>query len=401
MFGFNKVSTDENKIEEALTRGVAEVINKDSLKDKLLSGKQLRVKLGIDPTSPNLHVGRSIPILKLKDFQDLGHEIILIVGDATGVIGDTSDKESERPMLSQDEVIDNARNYFRQASIILGHNFEKKHNSEWLDNLSFSKLGELANQFSVADFIARDNIRRRLDAGKRVSLREMLYPLMQGYDSVHVKADIEIGGTDQRFNLLAGRTLQEYFGQEPQDIITNDLIPGIGGGETKMSSSQTTSAYKINFTDTPDDMFGKVMRLSDEHIQIYFTHATRVPINEIENIMKEHPKDAKMRLAREIVTLYHGEQKAATAERNFTEAFSKGGVPDAIQVIYVQKGTLLPKAMAQENIVSSKTEFRRLVQAGSVTNLETQEKISDVQFKIEEDMTLRVGKHRFVKIEVK
>ncbi|MCA9353201.1 tyrosine--tRNA ligase, partial [Patescibacteria group bacterium] len=220
MFGKKQQSAiinDEQKIDEVLTRGVEEVIHKDDLKKKLLSGKRLRIKLGIEPTGPNIHIGHAVTLLKLRDFQQLGHQVVLIIGDATGVIGDTSDKDSERPMVTRTEVVENKKTFIEQASKLLAiKDVEIHHNSEWLDTLTFSEIGEQANQFSIAEFIARDNIKRRLDAGKRVSLRETLYPLMQGYDSVAVKADVELGGVDQRFNLLAGRTLQQYYGQEPQ-----------------------------------------------------------------------------------------------------------------------------------------------------------------------------------------
>ena len=223
MFGSKpKIITDEDKINELLSRGVEEVIELEDLKKKLKSGERLRVKLGIDPTSPNIHIGRAVPILKLKDFQDLGHQIVFIVGDFTGVIGDTSDKESERPMLGEEEIQQNLKNYIDQvAKIIDIKKCEVHYNSEWLEKLNYKEIGKQADSFSLNEFSSRENIKKRLDEGKRVSLRELLYPLMQGYDSVAIKADVEIGGTDQRFNLLAGRELQRSYGQEPQNILTN------------------------------------------------------------------------------------------------------------------------------------------------------------------------------------
>jgi len=238
MFGANKtkIITDENKINELLTRGVEDVISKENLKKKLISGKQLRIKLGIDPTSPNIHLGRAIPLLKLKDFQDLGHQIVLIIGDFTGLVGDTSDKDSERPMLSEEVVKTNLKNYVEQAAKIIDiKKCEVHYNSKWLAKLDYYKIGQQADVFSLSDFISRENIKKRLDKGKRISFRELMYPLMQGYDSVAIKADVEIGGTDQRFNLLAGRDLQRYYKQEPQDILMNPLIEGLDG--RKMSSN--------------------------------------------------------------------------------------------------------------------------------------------------------------------
>jgi len=247
------IDTNPKKIDEILTRGVSEVIDKENLKKRLLSGKRLCIKLGIDPTSPHIHIGRAVVLLKLKDFQDLGHKIVFIVGDSTGVIGDTSDKESERPMLSHKEVVQNAQSYIKQMGKVLNlKNVETHYNSEWLLKLNYNDIGAQADYFSVSDFIARENIKKRLHEGKRVSLREVLYPLMQGYDSVAIKADVELGGTDQRFNLLAGRKLQPHFNQTPQDILMVNLIMGTDG--RKMSSSWGNT---INITDEAEDMYGK------------------------------------------------------------------------------------------------------------------------------------------------
>ena len=259
---------DKNKINEILTRGVSETIDKENLKKKLMSGRKLRVKLGIDPTSPNIHIGRSVVLLKLRDFQELGHQIILIIGDFTGMVGDTSDKDTERPMLSEEQVKKNMKSYVEQASKILDiKKAEIEYNSKWLKRLGFGDIGRMANQFSLGEFIARENIRKRLDEQKPVSLRELVYPLMQGYDSVAIKADVELGGTDQRFNLLAGRTIQALYGQEPQDILMTNLIAGTDG--RKMSSSWGNT---INVTGEPKDMFGKVMSTTDELIIPYFEH---------------------------------------------------------------------------------------------------------------------------------
>jgi tyrosyl-tRNA synthetase len=358
-----KIDTDEKKIDELLTRGVAEVIHKDNLRKRLLSGEQLRIKLGIDPTSPNLHIGRSVALLKLRDFQKMGHQIVLIVGDATGVIGDTSDKESERPMLMADTISENKKAYFEQAAKIIDLDAaEFRFNSEWLNPLGYPEIGEHADQFSVADFIARENIKKRLDEGKRVSLRELLYPLMQGYDSVAINADVELGGTDQKFNLLAGRTLQEHFGRPPQDILMTRLISGLDG--RKMSSSWGNT---INLLDSPRDMYGKVMSMGDSVVFEYFEVATRVPIVEIEEIKKEHPKDAKMRLAREIVALYHSTDAARDAEDFFIETFSKGEVPADVPIVSVKMGTLLLDAIMESKLVESRSDGRRLFEQGAIS----------------------------------
>ena len=400
MFGFNvsKPIVDEEKINELLSRGVEEVIDKGSLKNKLKSGKELRIKLGIDPTSPNLHIGRAIPLLKLKDFQDLGHKIIFIVGDFTGTIGDTSDKDSERPMLTQDQVENNMKSYIEQAGKIINlKECEVHYNSKWLAKISYRELGSQADVFSLSNFISRENIKKRLDAGTRVSLRELLYPLMQGYDSVAVKADVELGGTDQRFNLLAGRELQRLYKQEPQDVLTNPLIEGLDG--RKMSSSWGNT---INLLDPANDMFGKVMSLNDNLIIRYFTLTTRVPLSTIEQYGQSlssqvNPKEIKLKLAFEIVKMYHGEKSAKSAEENFENTFSKGGLPENLLEANSDPENLFVDVLIKEQIVSSKSEFRRLVSEGAVTNTDSGEKITDENFKALSG-TYKIGKRRFIKI---
>ncbi len=390
-----KVSTDDLKIEQLLVRSVAEILpSAESLRSLLKSGRQLRVKLGIDPTSPNLHIGRAVTILKLKDFQDLGHKIVFIIGDATGVVGDTSDKESERPMLTAEQVQTNLTSYVEQMHKLLRPELmEVRRNSEWLLKLNYADIGEQADQFSVADFIARENIKRRLDAGKRVSLREVLYPLMQGYDSVAVKADVELGGTDQKFNLLAGRSLQGKFGQPPQNILMTEIIPGTDG--RKMSSSWGNT---INLNDAPNDMFGKVMSIPDTIMMHYFTHTTRLPIERTQELLRlENPRDAKLELASEIVSMYHGIDASREARRNFENTFSKGEIPDHVEVIH-KKGLLtVLDVLVQNKVVSSNSELRRLVEQGAVTNLTLKKKILNFNEAAEEGI-YRIGKHRFVKI---
>lgn len=389
------IDTDPKKIDALLTRGVDELIHEKELRKKLLSGKQLRIKLGIDPTSANLHIGRSIPLLKLRDFQELGHQIIFIVGDFTGVIGDTSDKESERPMLTQEQIDANKQTYYDQVAKILDiDKVEFRYNSEWLASLTYREIGEHADQFSVADFIARDNIKRRLDAGKRVSLRETLYPLLQGYDSVAIGVDVELGGTDQRFNLLAGRTLQEYFGQTPQNILTNPLINGLDG--RKMSSSWGNT---ITLTAAAPDMYGKVMSMADEEIVTYFTVCTRVSLEEVAEVdaalkAGENPRDMKMKLARVLVTMYHNAEAAQSAEQAFIDTFQKGGVPDKLPEL---SGDYIAGLLDAE-LVASKSELRRLLEAGGVRNADTGEKYTEIPKTVSEPTILKIGKRRFVKL---
>lgn len=396
------IIVDKEKIEELLSRGVEEVIEKEKLLLKLKSGKQLRVKLGIDPTSPNIHLGRAIPLLKLRDFQKLGHKVVFIIGDFTAVIGDTSDKESERPMLVEEQVKTNMESYIAQAGKILDlKECEVHYNSKWLGKLSYTEICKQADAFSLSDFISRENIKKRLDAGKRISLRELMYPLMQGFDSVAVKADVELGGTDQRFNLLAGRELQRHYKQEPQDIMTNPLIEGLDG--RKMSSSWGNT---INLFDSANDMYGKVMSLRDDLIIKYFILTTRVNLEIVEGYKKElesgaNPKDIKSKLAYEVVKLYFSDEEAQKAQDSFTKTFSKGEVPEDVMEITAQNGTLLRDLLVQSKIVASNSDWKRLVDGNAVSIVGTEEIIKDAFVKVEKDVTLRVGKKRFVKISVK
>jgi len=397
--------TKEEKIDELLSRGVTEVIDYEHLKKALLKGKTLRVKLGIDPTSPNIHIGRSVSLLKLRDFQDLGCKIVFIVGDFTGVIGDTSDKESERPMLTEEAVKKNMANYVEQAAKILDMDkVEVHYNSEWLKKLDFSEIGNLADKFSVADFIARENIRKRLDEGKRVSLREVLYPLMQGYDSVAVKADVEIGGTDQRFNLLAGRTLQPAYNQPSQDILMTNLILGTDG--RKMSSSWGNT---INLADDARQMFGKIMSIPDELIVSYFIHCTRIPMDKVNLYEKElaeqkvNPRDLKLELAKTITALYHGEPKAKEEIDYFIETFSQKQTPTDIPEIKMDKDQatvfeILRKAFAENE--KSNSEIRRLISQGGVSfDGETKNNEKEIIEIHVEGLTLKAGKLNWFKIK--
>jgi tyrosyl-tRNA synthetase len=401
------IKADAKKIDEILTRGIDEVIDKENLSKKLGSGKKLRIKLGIDPTSPNLHLGRAIPLLKLRDFQNAGHKIVLIIGDFTGVIGDTSDKESERPMLDEKIVKQNMKTYIKQAGKILDiKKCEVRYNSEWLKKLNYFEIGKQADNFSLNEFISRENIKKRLDEGKRISLRELLYPLMQGYDSVAVKADVEIGGTDQRFNLLAGRQLQRFYRQEPQDIITNPLIEGLDG--RKMSSSWGNT---VNLFDTANEMFGKIMSLKDEFIIKYFNLVTRVDLQEIEGYKKEiesgaNPRNIKAKLAKEIVEMYHGKKEAQNAEEEFDKIFRNREVPSDMPVFGTEKKEYaILDLLFDAKMVASKNEAQRLVQGNAVEIQKDgeKEKITDwkAEIVIENGMVIKAGSRRFVKIILK
>lgn len=391
-----KESLKLNKIAELLSRGVEEIIDASNLEKKLKSGKQLRVKLGIDPTSPNLHLGRSIPLLKLRDFQQLGHKIVLIIGDFTGVIGDTSDKDSERPMLKQEQVKKNMGNYILQASKIINiDKCEIHYNSEWLSKLGYNELCEQADVFSLSEFVSRENIKKRMDTGNRVSLRELLYPLMQGYDSVAIKADVELGGTDQRFNLLAGRKLQRHYNQDPQDVITNPLVEGLDG--RKMSSSWGNT---VNLFDSTNDMYGKVMSLKDDFIIKYFTLTTRVDNNIIEQYKKAlesgaNPKDIKMKLAFELVRFYHSEQEAKKAKEYFINTFSKKETPANLPKFQPKKYDII-SVLFESSLASSKSEARRVVEQGGVKINGTT--IKDIGYVVSPNSILQKGKINFMQI---
>lgn len=390
------VNTDKKKIDELLTRGVAEIIDRDHLEKRLKSGEELRVKLGIDPTSPDLHLGRSVPLLKLRDFQELGHKIVFIVGDFTGVIGDTSDKDSERPMLDKEQVEKNMQTYREQAGKIIDlEKAEIHYNSEWLGKLTYYDVAEHANQFSLVEFIARENINKRLKEGKRISLREVLYPLMQGYDSVAVKADVEVGGTDQRFNLLAGRTLQEHFGQTPQDIVMNPLVAGTDG--RKMSSSWGNT---ITFSLDPNEMYGKVMSIGDDLIFDYFEYFTRVPMREIAEMKKAmkkggNPKDVKIKLAETLVAMYHSDKDAKAAGEYFTKTFSNKQTPDDMPTLSPKSQNVID-VLVEAKFVKSKSEARRAIKQGGVKM--NDEKVDAIDATVQPGDVVQKGKRHFVKI---
>jgi tyrosyl-tRNA synthetase len=384
-----------NHLEELLTRGVEEVIDKAHLEELLKGKKKLRVKLGIDPTSPNIHIGRAVVLWKLRAFQELGHKVVFIVGDFTGLIGDTSDKDSERPMLSEAEIKKNLKTYFAQAFKILDKSKTETHyNSKWLKKLGFLEIGKMMDLFGLHEISARENIAKRLQAGKRVSLRELLYPIMQGYDSVAVKADVELGGTDQRFNLLAGRTIQPLYKQKAQDILMTTLMEGTDG--RKMSSSW---GNVINIMDEPNDMFGKVMSITDELIKKYFVLATRVEITEIDEIMKlPNPRDQKLILAERLTSLYHGDKKAAGAKEAFVSQFSKGELPEDIKTVVGATGKV-SDLITQTGLAASKSEARRLIQQGGV-KVDGQPVKDDAVIEINSEPKLfQVGKRKFVRIK--
>jgi tyrosyl-tRNA synthetase len=354
-----------------ISSGVADVVPQADLVKKLSTGRPLTVKLGVDPTAPDLHLGHAVPLRKLRQFQDLGHDVVLIIGDFTALIGDPSGRNSTRPPLTTEQIDHNATTYIEQAYRILDPDRTvMRRNSEWLGELGFADLLRLTSQFTVARILERDDFSKRYKARQPISLHEFLYPMAQAYDSVAIKADVELGGTDQLFNLLAGRELMEKMGMEPQVALTLPLLEGTDGVQ-KMSKSY---GNYIGLTDEADDMFGKVMSIPDGLIPKYFRLATAVPVDEADAIEvgladgSLHPNAVKRQLAREIVSLYQGEQAARSAEAAFDRVFKHHEAPSDVQVVVVQASdpVHLPALLKDLGLVSSRGEGRRLVDQGGV-----------------------------------
>jgi tyrosyl-tRNA synthetase len=397
----SKVSTDSSKIDEILTRGVEEIFVRQSLETKLRSGKQLRIKFGIDPTGKNIHFGNAIVLWKLRAFQDLGHKVVLVVGDFTAKIGDPSDKLEKRPMLTDSDIAQNLVGYKKQLGKILDlSRTELVYNSRWLSKLSFAQVCELAETFSVQQMTNRRNFKERIESGVEVSLREFLYPLMQGYDSVAVRADVELGGFDQLFNLKAGRIIQKHYGMAEQDIMAGQMLLGTDG--RKMSKSW---GNVINILDTPDEMFGKTMSLRDDLIQSYFLLCTDAPVADVNAVGArleggENPRDVKLELGEKIVERYWGKEKAVRARAKFIETFSEKKIPDDIDSVAVNPGKPLVEILLEKGLVKSKTEWRRLVDEGAVTDATTGVAISEHGAVADINKTLKIGKRRFIKVTI-
>lgn len=389
-----------NNPEEIVLRGATHIVVEEEFKKKLASGDTLRIKLGIDPSGSRLTIGHAVNFWRLRAFQEMGHQIVLIIGTFTGQIGDASDKESERPMLSVEEVLENMQSYADFASRALDMDkVEVVHNGDWFNDMPLSKFFELQNLFSVAQMVERDNFAQRIEKGDRVGLHELSYALLQGYDSVEVKADVEIGGNDQLFNNLAGRTVQKAYEQKPQDVVVYDLLLGSDG--KKMSK---TSANCIWIDDNANEMYGKVMRISDEQIIQYYELATMISNEEITDVKSrldagENPRDIKAGLAREIVTLYHGEEASASAEEAFNSQFRDGNYPDEIPVVKVDEAKwLTADLLVRTELAPSKSEAKRLVEQGAVRL--NQEKIESEEITVKNGDILQAGKRRFKKITV-
>ena len=395
------VNTDPKKIEELLGRGVKDVIKRESILKKLKSGKKLRIKHGIEPTGVDLHIGRAISYWKLKKFQDLGHQVVIIIGDFTAKIGDASDKQSIRKPLEEKEIETNMKTYKKQLGRILDiKRVELRYNSEWFDKISHKEMLKLSMNFTAQQMIQRANFKERWDQDKLIGLHELDYPLLQGYDSVVVKADVEVGGFDQIFNLLIGRDIQKIYGQSPQDIITFKMLYGLDG--RKMSTSW---GNVINISDSPQDQYGKIMSMKDNLIINYFELATDVSFSEIREMEKGlkagalNPKNVKMRLAREIAIRYYGKKVATFAEKEFIKIFKEKKIPSEIPVKKIKEKSLnILDLLAKTKLVSSKSEAKRLVVQKGVKIDNHIHEDWQKQIKIKKGLIIQVGKRRFVKI---
>jgi len=385
--------------------GVAEIVPERALASKLASGRSLTVKLGVDPTAPDLHLGHAVPLRKLRQFQDLGHTVVLIIGDFTALIGDPSGRNTIRPPLTEAQIEENAATYIEQAFKVLDpSSTQVRRNSEWLAPLNFADILRLSSMFTVARLLERDDFQKRFREGVGISLHEMLYPLAQAYDSVVIKADVEIGGTDQLFNLLAGRELMERHGMEPQVCLTLPLLEGTDGSQ-KMSKAY---GNYIGLTDEPAEMFGKMMSIPDEIMVKYYRACLALPAEEVESIEKGlatgvlHPNTVKRQLAKGVVAIYHGDDAAIGAEESFDLVFRRHEIPQDVPTVEVDLAQEIhvPALLDLLGMVTSRGEGRRLIDQGGVKiNGVT---LSPTSYNIEgsaiEGGVIQVGKRKFVRV---
>lgn len=395
----NKMNIEKSL--EVFQRGADEILPLEELKKKLSKNKPLRVKAGFDPTAPDLHLGHTVLINKLKQIQDLGHEILFLIGDFTGLIGDPTGKNSTRPPLSKKELEENAKTYQEQVFKILDK--EKTtimFNSEWMEKMSSADMIKLASQQTVARMLERDDFSKRYKAGQGISIHEFLYPLVQGYDSVAMEADMELGGTDQKFNLLMGRELQKNAGKEPQVILTMPILEGLDGVQ-KMSKSLNNY---IAIDDTPDEMFGKIMSISDDLMWRYLELLSFESLDTIELWKKEvsdgeNPRNIKFRLANEIITRFHDSDSAIQAQQNFTNRFAKNQIPDDMPEFNFDSGAKIANLLKDAGLVSSTSEAFRMIKQGAAKM--NGEKISDKDLTPEPgEAVYQVGKRKFARITI-
>lgn len=397
------MKSTEDQISALLNKGTSEVIVKKELEKKLHSSKKLNVKFGIDPSGKDLHIGHMVVVKKLKEFQELSHNIQLLFGNFTGQIGDPGGKLDSREPKTQKELEKNAEKYIEQVKPVLDTSrINVVWNADWLAPLKFADIVKLSSNFTVMQMLERDMYQNRIERKRPILMHEFLYPLMQGYDSVALKADVELGGTDQTFNLLAGRTIQKAYGQKPQDVLTVPILEGIDGS-LKMGKSEDNY---IGVTESPKEMYGKTMSIPDDLILRYFELATDVSLEDLKDIGSDlkkgkNPRDLKMRLARELVTIYHDSEAADKAEKEFIEIFQKKGRPDEIDIYKSDKKEWkLIDLLSETGLVSSKSEARRLIQGGGVRVDEKKVSNIDEVLKLSnKEVLLQVGKRKFLKVK--
>jgi len=412
MNGKSKIGGVMKEIERQLKvikRNTVEIIEENELRAKLKeaidNNSPLRVKYGIDPTAPEIHLGHTVPIKKLKDFQELGHRVLFLIGDFTARIGDPTGRNETRPILSEEQIKNNLSRYKEQAGKILDlSKTEFVYNSHWLSKLTLEEIVKLASIFTIAQILEREDFSQRYKSNRPIFFHEFLYPLLQGYDSYALKADVEIGATEQKFNLLAGRTIQESLGQKKQVVITMPILRGTDG-KLKMSKSYNNH---IPLNTTPDDMFGKVMSIPDSLMEEYFYLLTSIEEGRFKELIKEHPREAKGLLAKEIVRQYFGEKTAEDAEEKFEKVFREKQVPEEIQEFFLEKASLdsegkiaIVDVLFSSGLLPSKMEARRMIIQKAV-KLEN-EVIEDpyARIKIKDGQVLKVGKRKFLKIRLK
>ncbi|MHB9155645.1 MAG: tyrosine--tRNA ligase [Endomicrobiales bacterium] len=380
---------------ERIKRGTVDIIPEQALKEKLASGRPLRIKLGVDPTAPDLHLGHTVLINKLRTFQELGHHIVFIIGDFTARIGDPSGRSETRPLMSEQDIARNVRTYVEQVFKILDRSkTEVVYNSHWLDTLGVSGLLNLASKYTVAQMLERDDFEKRYQNNVPISIVEFMYPLLQGYDSVVVKADVELGGSDQKFNLLVGRALQRDFGQPPQVAITMPLLEGTDGVR-KMSKSY---GNYIALNDTPRDMFGKIMSIPDTLMFKYYELLTD---NDLDQVKLLHPREAKARLAEEITARYHHAAAAREAREEFDRVFARKDLPDNMEeYVSDKKNVKLSELLVAAGLAPSKNEARRLIEQGGV-KIDGEKLPQDKEISIEKELVVQAGKRKFKKVTYK
>ena len=384
-----------------LARGTDDILKREELDERLKAGRRLVIKAGFDPTAPDLHLGHTVLLNKMRQFQERGHEIVFLIGDFTGMIGDPSGRSATRPTLTPEELQRNAQTYAEQVGKILDLDKTRvAFNSEWLGKLDAADLIRLAGQMTVARMLERDDFEKRYKAGNPISVHEFMYPLVQGYDSVHLHADVELGGTDQRFNLLVGRQLQNVYGQKPQVVMTLPLLEGLDGVQ-KMSKSYGNA---IGLTEPPEEMFGKVMSVSDEMMWRYFELLSFRPLTELETLRKEvdsgaNPRDIKFQLAEELTARFHGQAAAKKAHEAFVARFAQGKIPDEMPEVELAGGQNMPAVLKAAGLVPSASEANRMLKQGAV-KIDGERVTDRDQVLAAGTYVVQVGKRRFARVTV-